>query len=83
MKKDEIYYTPEGSPVAPFKFDVRVQLRNRSKGLISDADLKKYLASLPDEKNSGVFVDYDAVINDEKEAGAAAPSTGGGGSTTH
>ena len=76
MKKDEIYYNPEGSPVVPAKFDVRVQLRSRSRGLISQEDMKKYLASLPDDAANGVFIDFDAVISDEKDSGLA-------GGTTH
>ena len=76
MKKDEIYYNPEGSPVVPARFDVRVQLRHRSRGLITQQEMKKHLESLPDDANNGVFVDFEAVVGDEKEPGTA-------GGTTH
>lgn len=77
MKKDEIYYNPEGSPVVPSKYDVRIQLRSRSRGLITPDDLKKYLVALPDDAANGVFIDFDAVVSEEKEA-AVVP-----GGTTH
>ena len=75
MKKDEIYYNPEGSPVVPFKFDVRVQLRNRSRGVISQDDMKKYAASLPDDAAHGVLIEFDAVISDEKDPGTPGVTT--------
>lgn len=77
MKKDEIYYNPEGSPVVPDKFDVRVQLRHRSRGVITTADLNKHLESLPDSGAHGTFTEFDVIVGDEKDPGAA------GGTTTH
>lgn len=71
MKKDEIYYNPPGSPVVPSKFDTRVQLRFRSRGLVTADELKKHLTSLPDEAAAGEFVDYEAIVSDEREAGSS------------
>ncbi|MBS1985218.1 MAG: hypothetical protein JST16_13695 [Bdellovibrionales bacterium] len=66
--KDEIYFNPEGSPVVPDKFDVRVQLRHRSRGVITADALKKFLASLPDDAAHGTFIEFDAIISDEKDS---------------
>ena len=67
MKKDEIYYTPEGSPVGPSKFDKRVILRNRSRGSVTTAELKQHLVSLPDEAEHGITMEFDVIVGDEKE----------------
>ena len=37
---DKTYYIPEGSPVAPSKFDVRVRSRYLSQGKLEASDLR-------------------------------------------
>lgn len=80
-----IYIIPEGSPVAPDKYDVRVRNRHISGGVITAESLKKHLENLPDESDQADFRSYDTIVNDEtvettETAAAGAPE---GGSTTH
>jgi hypothetical protein len=71
MKQDEIYYIPQGSPVAPSPFDVRVQTKNLSRGRITTAELKKHLAGLADDAAYGKVVSFDSVVSDESSDGAS------------
>ena len=77
MKDNKVYYIPEGSPVAPGLYDVRVQLRNRSRGVITNEDMKQHCLSLPDETENAEILSFDSVIGDERDAGAS------GGSSPH
>lgn len=84
--KSKIYYIPEGSPVAPDKFDVRVRNRQLSGGHVTYTELKNHLESLPDDTAYADSRSYDAVVNDDSvEVPEAAPVAGvpEGGSATH
>ncbi len=66
--KNLIYFTPEGSPVAPDKFDTRVRMRNLSKGLITRETLEKHLNALPDDTDAGEYRSFDSIVNEEVAA---------------
>jgi hypothetical protein len=82
--KSNIYMIPEGSPVAPDKYDVRVRNRHISGGVITFEGLKKHLENLPDDTEHAELRSYDAIVNDDSvetaDVVAGAPE---GGSTTH
>jgi len=70
-KQSEIYYVPQGSPVSPDKWDVRVIHKNIASALISPKELEEHLNKLPDDTAHADFRDYDAVINDDSGEGVA------------
>ena len=82
--KSNIYIIPEGSPVAPDKFDVRVRNRHLSSGTLSFDELKKYLSSLPDDSERAELRNYDTIVNDDSvESGDSPVGAPEGGTTTH
>lgn len=84
MSQDnKVYFTPEGCPVMPNKFDARIRRRSLTRGLLSAAELKKHYDSLPDETSHCEFRDYDALIRDDGTEGAALSGPAGSGTTTH
>jgi hypothetical protein len=64
-KQDAVYFTPEDSPVRPNPFDTRVRLRSLSRALITPAELKKHLQSLPDETHQATYRSLDALLNEQ------------------
>jgi hypothetical protein len=62
----KVYFIPEGSPVAPDRFDARIRLRSMTRGMLPTDDLAKHLKNLPDDAAHGDVRDYTEV-------------TGGGG----
>jgi hypothetical protein len=54
----KVYFIPQGSPVAPDRFDTRIRLRSLTRGLIRAEDLEKHLKSLPDDAASGEVRPY-------------------------
>jgi hypothetical protein len=63
--KDKTYFTPDGSPVAPDLFDVRVRTQYLSRGKVSPEELKSYLASLPDEAENAEARPLEQILGDE------------------
>lgn len=63
--KNQIYFIPEGSPVAPDKYDVRVRNRHITGGVVTFEGLKSYLTSLPDDTEFAEFRSYDVIVNDD------------------
>jgi len=81
--KQPIYFIPEGSPVAPDKYDVRVRVRNLSKGLITRDSLEKHLNSLPDDTDQCEFRSFDSIVNEEAPAEGSSSGGSESGSITH
>jgi hypothetical protein len=64
-KQDSVYFTPEDSPVRPNPFDTRVRMRSLSRALITAAELKKHLQSLPDDTASANYRSLEALLNEQ------------------
>ncbi len=77
--KDKVYFTPEGSPVAPDLYDVRVRAQYLSRGKVTPEELKEYLSNLPDESENAEARPLDQVLGDENSEGLI----GGPGALTH
>ena len=77
--KDKVYFTPDGSPVAPDLFDVRVRTQYLSRGIVSPDELKDYLAALPDESENAEARLLEQVLGDEVAEGQGTVP----GATTH
>ena len=52
------------------KFDIRMVDRNVSRGLVSDEDAKKNVASLPDDADSAEYVAIESFWDDSNNADA-------------
>ncbi len=61
-KKDPVYFAPPGSPVVPASYDTRIRLKSQMRGVLTQADLKKYLESLPDDAANAVVLNYSDVV---------------------
>lgn len=64
LQKDEVFLTD--SPVVPNLYDVRLRMRNLSRGYVKNDELKKYLTSLPDESENCVVTTFGEVIQKEE-----------------
>ncbi len=80
--KKDIYATPTDSPVVPNFFDVRVQNKYLSRGIITREELEKHLKSLPDDAEYANEIGFDSLVNEESSEGAAS-SEAESGNITH
>lgn len=76
--KKDIYATPTDSPVVPNFFDVRVQHKYLSRGVITREELDKHLKSLSDDKDYGVEVGFDTLVNEESSEPSGSESVEAG-----
>ncbi len=77
LKKIKSESFPESSPVVPHLMDKRLVMRNVSRGIVSNAELKAALQSLPDDAGNAVEVSYSQVVGEDHASGKLS------GPTTH